>query len=512
MSIHKTVYVVLMMLPVCGLMAGSGRASSPVQEKPPGKPDSKPKAEASAATSVAASPTPAKVEKEPFKVEVTLPGIFEATKLAEVSVKPKAWSAPLVVEKAIDLGMPVKQGDILVEFEHDKIDKAVQDAEVELALGELALKHAMEELPVLEKLLPIDLSAAERARTQADENLARFLEIDRPDSEKMAQFSVKTATESLEYAKEELRQLEKMYRSKDLTEETEEIILRRTRFQVEAGEVRLKEAELRRDATLKVDLPRQEIKVREAATREGLEYQKALATLPLNLSQKRLGLAKLRHDQTRAVEKLADLRRDRDAMTVHAPADGIVYYGRNDHGTWPGATAASSKLRKGGVIMADEVFITVVAPRPLLIRSTVDEKDLHELAGRAELKGRATAAVLPELSLPARLTSLTSVPRESGKFDVIADVELSPAAALIKPGMACTLKFTTYRTPEALTIPSSAVSEDEGENGTIAHFVYLPVKEGKPVKRAVKIGKVSGGKTEIKDGLHAGDEVLTSKP
>ena len=130
-----------------------------------------------------------------------------------------------------------------------------------------------------------------------------------------------------------------MYRSKDLTEETEEIILRRTRFQVESSEVRLKEAELRRDTTLKVELPRQEIKVRESAAREGLEHQKALATLPLTLSQKRLGLAKLKHDHTRAVEKLADLRQDRDAMTVHAPADGIVYYGRNDHGNWPGAAA-----------------------------------------------------------------------------------------------------------------------------------------------------------------------------
>ena len=80
-------------------------------------------------------------------------------------------------------------------------------------------------------------------------------------------FSVKSAVEYLEYAKEELRQLEKMYRSKDLTEETEEIILRRTRFQVESSEVQLKEAELRRDVTLKVELPRREIKAREAAAR-----------------------------------------------------------------------------------------------------------------------------------------------------------------------------------------------------------------------------------------------------
>src|SRR5208282_5697492 len=85
-----------------------------------------------------------------------------------------------VVEKAAELGMPVKRGDILVELDREKIDKAIQDAEVELSLGELSLKHAEEELPVLEKLLPIDLAAAERAKTQADEDLSRFLEIDRP--------------------------------------------------------------------------------------------------------------------------------------------------------------------------------------------------------------------------------------------------------------------------------------------------------------------------------------------
>ena len=95
---------------------------------------------------------------------------------------------------------------------------------------------------------------------------------------------------------------------------------------------------------------------------------------------------------------------------------------------------------------------------------------------------------------------------------MIADVELSPAAALIKPGMACTLKFTTYRAPDALTVPSSAVFEDEADDGAITHVVYLPAKEGKPVKRTVKLGKSSGGKTEILDGLHAGDEILTSKP
>ena len=128
-----------------------------------------------------------------------------------------------------------------------------------------------------------------------------------------------------------------MYRSKDLTEETEEIILRRQRFQVEIGEFYLKEAELHRDQTLKIDLPRQEQRVRENAVKQAIDLEKARALLPLNLNQKRLALAKLKHDQAKAAEKLADLRRTEMTMTVHAPADGLVYYGRAERGHWSAA-------------------------------------------------------------------------------------------------------------------------------------------------------------------------------
>jgi multidrug resistance efflux pump len=513
MSVALRTCVTVLTLVASGWPVLAGAAALPGQEKSPEKPTAKPRDESPAAASPGTSgPAAVKVQEGPFKVEVTLPGVFEAVKLTELSVKPKAWSLPLTVESASELGVPVKKGDILVEFDRSKIDKAIQDAEVDVKLGELALKQAEEELPVLEKHLPIDLAAAERARAQADEDLARFLEIDRPNSVKQAEFSVKSATEYLAYAREELRQLEKMYRSKDLTEETEEIILRRNRFQVESSEFRLKEAELRRDASLKVELPRREIQAREKAVQQALELQKARAMLPLTFTQKKVALAKLQHDHSRATEKLADLRHDRDAMTVHAPADGLVYFGRHEGGNWPHAAAMASKLRKGGTIMAEEAFITVVSHRPLIVRALVPEKELHQLAGRDELKGRAVPVVDASLNLPARLTRVVSVPREAGKFEVLADVEPGADAAIVKPGMACTLKFTTYRAGSALSVPASAVSDEEAEDGSVVHVVFLAAKEGKPERRVVKVGQTGSGKTEIRSGLHAGEQVLTSKP
>ena len=364
-------------------------------------------------------PATAKVEKGPFKVDVTLSGVFEAKRTAEVSIRPKSWTMPLVVERAIELGSPVKKGDVLVEFDREKIDKTIEDTEVENTLTELALKHAAEELPILEKSLPVELAAAERARNYADEDIKNFVAIDRPMAERMAHFMVKEYSEWLAYSREELRQLEKMYRSKDLTEETEEIILRRQRFQIEMYENYLKEAELRRDQTLKVHLPRQDQQVRENVVKQAIELERARALLPMNLNQKRLALAKLKHDRDKGAEKLAELRSDREAMTVRAPADGLVYYGRPERGQWTSASAAAQKLHKGGIISPDEVFITVVAARPIDIRATVEEKDLAALSRPAELKGRVTPTSDPDLHLAARLASILTVPREAGKFEAI---------------------------------------------------------------------------------------------
>jgi multidrug efflux pump subunit AcrA (membrane-fusion protein) len=488
--------------------------AAPAQIAPDQKPEAKAaKTDGTALASPGSSkPTTAKVEKGPYKVEVALTGVFEAQRMTEVSIRPRAWTLPLVVERAVELGTPIKKGEILVEFDRDKIDKAIQDTEVENTLGDLALKQAEEEIPIIEKALPVDLTAAEHAKIHADEDFKKFVEIDRPQIERNAHFSVKRSVESLEYSKEQLRQLEKMYRSKDLTEETEEIILRRQRFEVEVGEFMLKEAELHRNQALKVELPRQEQRVRENALKLSIELEKARALLPLNLNQKRLALAKLRHDQIKSAEKLADLRRDRDELTVHAPADGLVYYGRPDRGQWS-AAAIASKLHKGGVIAPDEVFITVVAPRPIAVRATVDEKDLHALGQPNEIKGIVTPTFDPAKRLPARLTGVLSVPREAGKFEATIAVDIAEDKYPITPGMACTVKFVPYRKEEALTLPSTAVFDDDSAD-IITHYVYLakPGNDGKFLKQWIKTGKTSGGKTEILEGLSQGDEILVSKP
>ena len=92
-------------------------------------------------------------------------------------------------------------------------------------------------------------------------------------------------------------------------------------------------------------------------------------------------------------------------------------------------------------------------------------------------------------------------------------LDIGEAPSVIKPGMACSVKLVLYRKADALTVPATAVFEDDWADAP-SYYVYLAGthKDGKHPKRPVKTGKSAGGKTEIVDGLAEGDEILTSKP
>ena len=79
--------------------------------------------------------------------------------------------------------------------------------------------------------------ANSRNRRITEEDWKRFQEVDKPLMAKLTDFHLKAAQEALEYAEEEYRQLEKMYKADDLREETEKIVLRRAKAGVDRAKL-----------------------------------------------------------------------------------------------------------------------------------------------------------------------------------------------------------------------------------------------------------------------------------
>ena len=73
--------------------------------------------------------------------------------------------------------------------------------------------------------------------------------------------------------------------------------------------------------------------------------------------------------------------------------------------------------------------------------------------------------------------------------------------------MTGSVKIITSQNDAALSVPSTAVFEDADNE---SFYVYLPGE--KPQKKVVKTGLVTGGKTQILDGLNEGDQILAAKP
>jgi len=476
----------------------------------------KPAAKPGAAEKKAAGPAPVdtstthKVKRELFKVELTLKGVFEAEKAAEIVLRPDVWSS-LEVAKAVEHGRAVKRGDLLVECDLDKIDEEIADLRAKVGISELAVKQSEEGLRTLEVATPLDLKLAERSLQHAQEDLARFLKTDRPMSEKMADFLAKLAQQRLDYEREELQQLEKMYKADELTEETEEIVLRRQRNAVEAAEFMLDMARTDRDATLQVDVPRRQESLEQNRERQGLLAAKAKATLPMAIEQQRRELAKAKIEVAKDEQKLKKLLADRESLTVRAPMDGVAYYGRFVRGKWSGLETAAESLRRGGSISKNAVVMTVVALRPMTIRAAVGESDLEKI--QPGLKGTARPTAYPDLRLDARLAHVDAVPSASESFDARIEVGLDGGdkrTASLVPGMACTVKFVPYLDRQALVVPAKAVFREDLDEDQ--RYVFLARKEGKPEKRPVKAGKQSDDKIEIIRGLAEGDEILLERP
>ncbi|MDD4267216.1 MAG: HlyD family efflux transporter periplasmic adaptor subunit [Pirellulaceae bacterium] len=446
------------------------------------------------------------VKAEMFKIDLVLDGTFVAQTMTPVELKPESWTTFKVV-KAVAHGTQVRKGEVLVEFESDKLEEAIADQETARQLAALSLQQAEIGLKLLEATTPIDLAMAERQKKIVQEDLARFLKIDLELSQKSAQYSLKSAEETLENQLEELKQLEKMYKADDLTEETEEIILKRQRNAVDRARFYLELAKNRFDETTNVLLPRETETVKVSAELLKLALERVKSTVPLDLEREKINLQKLKIEQKRDAERFAKLKKDLRLMKLTAPADGIVYYGKCVRGKWTGGSAIADKLEPGASASVG-VLMTIVNPRPVAIRASVNQKDLQWL--KAGLAGTVTPTVAPDARAAASVTRVESIPGVDGGFAAELRVTLSDEMSAIMPGMDCKVKLVPYLKKRTLTIPAKAMKVDELDD--TRHYVQLVQDGGRTVRQAVTVGKKSGEKVEILDGLAAGDKILAEYP
>lgn len=470
------------------------------EEKPAAKEEKKP----------AAKPEPKKrktykVETKRLKVDVPVDGVFVARKMEEVPLRPEAWTE-FEIEDVIEHGAKVHKGERLVKFDDKKINEAIQDLELEQRISELAIARTEEEMPRMEKTLKMDFADADRADKNAKEDFKRYNDTDRPMAMKSAEFMLRYYNFMLDYEKDELNELEKMYKADDLTEETEEIVLKRQKNQVEFAEFSLENAKIDTEEMTKVRIPRMDIRLKESLDRAALAKARAQMALTLDLNRARYELEQRKKLRTKSLDRHTKLLGDKELMEIKSPADGIVFYGQCVNGRWSDTPSLINRYKPKNNVTSSPALMTIVETRPIYVTSTIDEGKRPEVADGQKIKVTLPAEGVDRVN--GDVKSISPIPVSSGKFEINFDVAQDQIPKWVVPGMSCKVQINVYDKKDALVVPKKAVHDDKDDPDK--HYVWLvntDDEEAKPERRYVKLGKRKDEDIEILKGLKKGDVI-----
>ena len=384
---------------------------------------------------------------EPIVVKVD--GTFESPATVAIKAGTKEIKS-LVIERIVAHGMAVEKGQNLVWFKTEDVDKQIADAELDIQLAEVALSDAEFKFKQFRESQQLDREAAERTRTRAREDHDQFVRVDREQQIKSTEFNLLNVKASLENAEEELAQLEKMYLEDDLTEESEEIVLKRARQAVEQAKFRLEFSELQAKQTLEKAIPRLTLDRESGLARAEMAYESAIRDLDFARKRREIEMSKERKNFAEQEKKLNDLRAERKQMVLVAPQNGIFLHGALTRGA---IADKASTLETGSSVSPEQVIGTVAAKKPLQLRISIPEDQLRHI--KIGDKATVTVAAYPDQILGASVKSLASLPYANRQFDCVLTVQLGKLADSIFPTMNARAEFKVKQDDESQAKPDS---------------------------------------------------------
>jgi Cu(I)/Ag(I) efflux system membrane fusion protein len=201
-------------------------------------------------------------------------------------------------------------------------------------------------------------------------------------------------------------------------------------------------------------------------------------------ARQRLTLLGMSEDQIATVESEG---RTTSRITLRSPISGVI---------------AELGVREGMTLTAGSVLFKLVDLSTVWVNAEIPEAqaalvrpgsavEAHVTAyPNAVFKGRV-GALLPEVSAATRTLR--------------ARIELANPGARLKPGMFATLVFAGRRGKQAVLVPSEAVIRTGQRD-----VVIVALGDGKFRAAEVEVGAETGGQSEIRSGLVAGDSVVLS--
>lgn len=436
-----------------------------------------------------------RVERGEIVAVLEAEGVLRAPGAAELKIEMESFSGELVILEVLEHRKPVQKGERLLAVDPEPIRCSLEEARNERDAALAGLERSRNAKDIGDREDRLELERAEAALRDAEKRLKHFDDVEIENMKMEAKLNLQWSEDSVTDNQEELDQLKEMYKSEELTNATAEIVVQRAERALKRAKIRLEIARDDYKWTIEHEHPRQREELVRQVAREELAYERAKSSAETGRKSREADVRRTELSLERQNRRVAELERDLDATMLAAPIAGLLVYGKLEGDSWNTASMMDV-LKKGRKVASDRVLVTVVPPKELQLRITLEEKDLFRL--REGMSAEVEPLALPGTKYPAKVVSVSALTREA-RISIAEEID-----PRLVPGLKGKVRVVTDRLEAVLRVPVAAVVEEK-------ETAFVTTKDGKKVE--VRIGLRSKEWVEIKEGLSEGDEIAAkAKP
>ncbi len=400
-----------------------------------------------------AQPATAEPTSATAPATLDLEGTLVPAEVTAIALWPERYREELLVLEVIPHGSFVNQGDVLIRFDTGRIDDQIRQEEFELEQAKQKLARSEAEGRIAQEASRDELARAEREAEWAARRLQGYMEKEKGFQQESIRLNEQTQQNWIADQRDELEQLEKMYREDELVDATEELVLKRSRRDLGASTARASLSHQQNEYTLSVPeaIKQQGLELDAAQKRAALERQQRSATLAQ--ASREDDLARARFDLARQQANLDELKRDRELLAVRAPRGGLLLHGEPESA--PGAGILDRGSRPG----LFKTIMTVAEPDNLLVIVNVPEASLG--SARSGTAARITVVAAPRFETVGRLEveALPASRGGDGQNLYRGKVAIDAREPRLRPGMRCKVSVATEQPSVSAAPPAQGVRE-----------------------------------------------------
>jgi len=311
-----------------------------------------------AAANNAAAPAAPAASTAPAAKTLELGGVLVPRKAQLLQFKPKLANA-YVVESSVAAGSELAAKQSVIKADLSKFKQAFEDAAHALASAELEVAKAELESAQLKLQLDSKLEKAAQQLLRARQNLEDFQKVRKELLLAESEQNLEKMKWALDYQKEELRQLERVYKDDQFVEDSEKMILTRTKNELKHLELAQSANQKKAELFAKRDVERGQEDLQQALKDATLANDALQIEVKFALQQNKLKLEDLQRKLQRAQNNVNDFAQDQKQLAFAVEQDGVVVYGGMQNGRWQ----SSAQLQRAGSKLEPYALVASVVPK-----------------------------------------------------------------------------------------------------------------------------------------------------